>query len=94
MAKWVSRVWKSGQETAHSALLTIPAAARVRVAKFSNAMPQTNEARRAASPVLKPETEHSRSHLRSVALTGSSLRDLAAVCILTRPFRLKSHELN
>jgi hypothetical protein len=43
---------------------------------------------------LKPETEHSRSHLRSVALTGSSLKDLAAVCILTRPFRLQDHELN
>jgi hypothetical protein len=43
---------------------------------------------------LKPETEHSRSHFRSVALTGSSLKDLAAVCILTRPFRLQGHELN
>jgi hypothetical protein len=43
---------------------------------------------------LKPETEHPRSHLRSVALTGSSLKDLAAVCILTRPFRLHGHEFN
>jgi hypothetical protein len=27
-------------------------------------------------------------------LTGSSSKDLAAVCILTRPFRLQGHELN
>jgi hypothetical protein len=43
---------------------------------------------------LKPKTEHPRSHLRSVALTSSSLKDLAAVCILTRPFRLHGHEFN
>ena len=47
-----------------------------------------------ARPGFEPETEHSHSHLRSVTLTGLSLEDLAAVCILTRPFRLQGHELN
>jgi hypothetical protein len=46
MAKWVSRVWKSGQETAHSALLTIPAAARVRVATETDLFDTAPEAER------------------------------------------------
>jgi hypothetical protein len=50
--------------------------------------------RRMVLPAFEPETEHPRSHVRSVTLTGSSLRDLAAVRILTRPFRLQGHALN
>jgi hypothetical protein len=49
--------------------------------KFGNAMLQTSRA-------------CGGRHLRSVTLTGSLLKDLAAVCILTRPFRLQGHELN
>jgi hypothetical protein len=32
--------------------------------------------------------------ITSVKLTGSSLEDLAAICILIRPSRLQRHELN
>jgi hypothetical protein len=39
-------------------------------------------------------SEHPCSHLNSITLTGSCSDYLAAVCILTRPFRLQGHELN
>ena len=62
--------------------------------KSGNCMPEKNGSQTAVRRGFEPEVERPRSHLRSAALIGCSPGDLAAVCILTKSFRLQGRKLN